>query len=282
MLTVHNLQPHRRRRFTPAGFHRFWSSLTFRQADALIVHGGSLRTGLLAQHPVQPNRVHVIAHGVWRPDAPDADAMADPVPPPPAPTDHGGAPVLLFYGTVRPNKGLHHLLDAFARAPAHWRLVVAGSPVGEEAYFNEQVLPRIERLRAAGRSVQAMFDYVPEGRVGALFERATLLLLPYTDFAAQSGVLFDAIAYRVPVVCTPAGALGDTVGGLGLGSVARSAEPDDLLAAIEAALARPRGQLLSALARAADENSWQRAGEQTLALYRQLLDHGQPSPGQSS
>ena len=265
VLTVHNLQPHHRRRFTPVGFHRFWTSLILRQADALIVHGQSLRQALLAQHPVAAERVHVIAHGVWQPDERAADE--DPV----APTDHASAPVLLVYGTIRPNKGLHHLLDAYASAPSHWHLVVAGSPVGEETYFNEQVLPRVERLRAAGRSIETNFDYVPEARVGALFERATLLMLPYTDFAAQSGVLFDAIAYRVPVVCTPAGALGDTVRTAGIGIVAASAQPDDLLGAIHAALALPRTALRMALDRAAEENSWRRTGEQTLALYRDLL-----------
>ena len=271
VLTVHNVQPHKVRRVTWTWFHRFWTLLTLRQADALIVHSEALRESLVSRYPPATVNAHVVPHGVRRLD-PASEATRAPAAVPDGGRNSGRTHALhlLFYGTIRPNKGLHHLLDAFASAPVDWQLSVAGSPVGEEAYFHREIEPRVERLRNAGRPLLTRFEFVPEHEVGQWFGQADFLVLPYTDFNAQSGVLFDAIAWRVPIICTPAGALSQTVSDAGIGEVAESAAPEALARAIMRALHRDRHAMLAALAVAAESGSWASAGDMTRAIYRSL------------
>lgn len=270
VLTVHNVFPHRQRRFTPLRLHRFWSAQTMRGADALIVHDKALREQLVNAYPVSATNVHIVPHGVWQDDPLPASSSAQPDADAQVSVEHG--PVILFYGTIRENKGLHQLLDSFEIAPESWQLIIAGSPMGQEAYFDAQIVPRVERLRAQGRRVETCFDFIANDQVRTYFDRATLLALPYQDFAAQSGVLFDAICYRVPVVCTDVGALGSAVGDMKIGVVAANAQPETWVSAVNKLLAKDPAQLALALDTAAQENSWARVGELTAQLYRHLID----------
>ncbi len=99
----------------------------------------------------------------------------------------------------------------------------------------------LERLVAEAAAVDgritAEIGWVDPARKAALYRRAALVVLPYSQFASQSGVLHDAYAYRVPVVATDVAALGDTVREDGTGWVVPPDDPEALAAAISAALA---------------------------------------------
>ena len=257
--TMHNIAPHVKRGASARRLHHALTRAFLQRTDALIVHADALRDALAADYRIDPARIHVVPHGVWAADANGSIGSNG------SNGNHPGAN-LLFYGTIRENKGLHHLLDALAGAPAHWRLTVAGK-IDEPAYFDTQLAPRIKALVAAGRSLDMRLGYVPEQDVPALFRAADLLVLPYDGFLAQSGVLFDAITWKTPVVVTPTGALGDTVRASGIGIVSRSAAPEDLRDALTRGLALDRTALADAWTRVRDQHSWSRAAALTLDVY---------------
>ena len=70
----------------------------------------------------------------------------------------------------------------------------------------------------------------------ALFERSRLVILPYTYFASQSGVLHQALAFGRPVVATDVGALGECVRQWGIGPVVPPNDERALAEGIERAL----------------------------------------------
>ena len=52
--------------------------------------------------------------------------------------------------------------------------------------------------------------FLPEEKIGELFHAHSAVVLPYTNgFAAQSGVVFMALAYELPVIASEAGGLRD-------------------------------------------------------------------------
>jgi glycosyltransferase involved in cell wall biosynthesis len=112
---------------------------------------------------------------------------------------------LLFFGIVRPYKGLDVLLRALARTPAHVTLTVAGEFWSGTA-DTEQL---ISDLGLAGR-VRLRPEYVPAREIPALFAAADALVLPYREATASQNVLL-AFAFGVPVVTTTAGALAEAV-----------------------------------------------------------------------
>ncbi len=116
-------------------------------------------------------------------------------------------PVALFFGLVRPYKGLDVLLHALARA--RQRLPVTLLVVGE---FYESRAP-YERLLATlqlGDSVRLVDRYVPDEEVETYFQAADVVVLPYKS-ATQSAIAQIALAFARPAIVTRVGGLPETV-----------------------------------------------------------------------
>jgi glycosyltransferase involved in cell wall biosynthesis len=112
---------------------------------------------------------------------------------------------LLFFGVVRPAKGLDILLRALARAPEHVTLTVAGEFPGGTAQ-TQQLITAL----GLGTRVTLRPGYRPAGELPALFGAADALVLPYREATASQNVLL-AFSYGVPVIATTAGALAEAV-----------------------------------------------------------------------
>jgi glycosyltransferase involved in cell wall biosynthesis len=111
-----------------------------------------------------------------------------------------------------------------------------------------------------------------------LFEQSSLVVLPYTFFAAQSGVLHDAIAHRLPVVSTDVGALGNSVRHWGIGRVVPPSDDAALAGAIREMLTqRCYTEASEAIDRARNELSWNRAAENTIEGYSSVWRGGAKS-----
>jgi glycosyltransferase involved in cell wall biosynthesis len=112
---------------------------------------------------------------------------------------------LLFFGVVRPDKGLDLLLQALARTPEHVTLTVAGE-------FAAGPAPARELIAALGLGTRVTLrpGYVPAAELPALFAAADALVLPYREAVGSQNVLL-AFAFGVPVIATTAGALAEAV-----------------------------------------------------------------------
>ena len=116
-------------------------------------------------------------------------------------------PTLLFFGQIRPYKGLEYLMDALPNVLARMEctlLIVGEFYWGEEAYRQ-----RISR-RGLGERVRIVNRYVPNEEVELYFRAADLIVLPYVT-ASQSGVLQIAQSFSLPAVATQVGGLPDQV-----------------------------------------------------------------------
>ncbi|GIH22054.1 glycosyl transferase family 1 [Acrocarpospora phusangensis] len=111
---------------------------------------------------------------------------------------------LLFFGIVRPYKGLDLLLRALARTPGV-TLTVAGEFWGGQ----DATRALIGELGLADR-VELRPGYVAEADVPELFGRADALVLPYRSATASQNVWLGH-EHGVPVIATRVGALPDNV-----------------------------------------------------------------------
>lgn len=250
VVSVHDVTPHASR--LPRPVERALLETTYRRADALIVHHARLRRELMATFDVDERRVHVIPHQVFAYDG------VEPVPLP-------GHPCVLFFGALRPNKGIDVLLQALPGIPDGITVRVAGR--GEAA-----IEARLRRAAAADPRLHVEIDHVPIARKIELFRRATVVILPYTSFASQSGVLHDAYAQGRPVIVTDVGALGETVREDGTGLVVSPGDATALARSIESYLSdrtmliRHAGQALTVR----NERSPEKVGLRLRELYGRL------------
>lgn len=112
---------------------------------------------------------------------------------------------LLFYGFVRPYKGLDLLIEAMAKTPDSTHLTIAG----EFWRGQEVVRRRIEELGLIDR-VELRPRYHTDQETAELFARSDLVVLPYRS-ATGSGVVPVAYHYNKPVIVTRVGGLPDVV-----------------------------------------------------------------------
>jgi glycosyltransferase involved in cell wall biosynthesis len=103
---------------------------------------------------------------------------------------------LLFFGIVRPYKGLDVLLRAL---PDGVGLTVAG----EFWSGLDETRALIRELGLDGR-VELLPGYVPAERIGGLFAACDALVLPYRSATASQNVLM-AFEHGVPVIATRVG-----------------------------------------------------------------------------
>lgn len=112
---------------------------------------------------------------------------------------------LLFFGLVRPYKGLDILLRALARGPADVGLRVAGEFWGGVSVYED-----LCRDLGIQDRVELIAGYVAADDVPALFGGVDALVLPYREATGSQGPL-TAFECGVPVITTDAGALADRV-----------------------------------------------------------------------
>jgi glycosyltransferase involved in cell wall biosynthesis len=111
--------------------------------------------------------------------------------------------VALFFGHVRPFKGLDIALRAWRELQTEVTLLVAGEAwwKGEEEY---RVLAQgLERVRFD-------FRFIPDSEIATYFAACDVVLAPYR-IEAQSGVALTAFHFARPVIATRVGGLPEII-----------------------------------------------------------------------
>jgi glycosyltransferase involved in cell wall biosynthesis len=242
----------------------------FERMDAVVAHSEHGARRLREEAGVEAGRVHVIPHGAF-------DYLTRLPEEKPLPAElRGGdpeAPVILFFGLLRPYKGLDILLRAFAELRGDAELWIVGNPRMD-----------VEPLRrlAAG-SVRFVTRFVEDAEIPPIFRRADLVVLPYRD-AEHSGVLYTGLAFGKPLVLSAVGGFPEVAAH----GAARLVPPGDA-AALASALSelaadRPARERLAAAALEAASGiySWDAIATRTLSLYREIIARCSPSSSGSA
>jgi len=112
--------------------------------------------------------------------------------------------VILFFGLLRPYKGVKYLIHAFDSLPPEvsksTRLLIVG-----EAWEDRESLLLAERSPCREK-ITVVNRYVADSEVPVYFSAADILVLPYMR-ASQSGVAHIAMAYGLPIVASRVGGL---------------------------------------------------------------------------
>ena len=268
VLTVHDLAPLRwpshylRSPYARVG--HAWQYALAKRADALIAVSEATKGDIVARLGVPPERIRVI------PEAVDTSFAA--------PSRESGAAVardrfgvggryVLYVGQFDPRKNMDGLFAAFARAAERereLRLVVVGT-LGKLAPLMRGALDR-SRVDPARVVITGEVD---DATLGALYAGAEALL--HAAWLEGFGLTaLESLAAGTPVVGYRAGAVAEVVGDAGLLVDERDpAALGDALVAFLGDEALRAGLRERAKPRAA-RFSWDRAADDTLAVYRSL------------
>jgi len=135
--------------------------------------------------------------------------------------------IMLFFGYIRPYKGLFTILDAMPLlAGKGVHLLIVGECYGDEEAYRA-------RIRELGLTASVTFvsDYVPNEKVALYFSAADAVVLPYLS-ATQSGIVQIAYNFDKPVIATATGGLPEVVLDGKTGFIVPPNSPSELAGAI--------------------------------------------------
>ncbi|NLV08371.1 glycosyltransferase [Halomicrobium mukohataei] len=269
VLTVHDSNPFHGEptsRLQLAG-----AQLAPRAFDHLVAHTEATRRNLLEQG-VSDSALSVIPHGILRyserteqrnvrgPDVRrDSSRCQEDI--------H-----VLFFGTLKPYKGLDVLLEAFAELPGDVRdsarLRIAGKPMMDITHL---------RTMAADLDVEDSVDwevgFVPHEAVPSLFEWADVVVFPYREID-QSGALMTAIPFGTPIVASAVGGFDEVLTDGRHGRLVPPEDPQALSTALSSIISNPdqRAMMGEAVRELVETTySWDEIGRSYIELYERLL-----------
>jgi glycosyltransferase involved in cell wall biosynthesis len=271
-LTAHNINQ-AKRDACDSPLNRVTLRMQYHLSDQVFVHTEDMKRELVKDFGVSETAITVIPYGINNAVPSKGISGAE------ARREMGiesHERVLLFFGAIAPYKGLHLLARAFATlvaGDARYRLVIAGKPKGGCEAYLRSVLDKLQATSPADR-VTLRIEHIPDTSIELYFGAADALVLPYTHIF-QSGVLFLAFRFGLPVIASDVGCFRDDVVDCKTGFLCRPSDTADLTRAIERYfssdlyreldLRRPQIRDL-----VYQKHSWKVVGEMTRKIYQQI------------
>ncbi len=219
LFTCHNVFPHER-----FPLDRFLTRLVLKQGDSFILHAKAeadeLRT--IRKDANYLVNVHPTYNAFCFEHMSSADARQR------LGLDEKER-VLLFFGFVRPYKGLRHLLNAIRilkESDFGVKLLIVGDFGGAKEEYQSQI-----KENGIADCTLIHDEYTPDREVEKYFASADLVVLPY-ESATQSGIVQIAYGFTKPVVVTNVGGLPEVVEDRKTGFIVEPQNPKMLAEAI--------------------------------------------------
>ena len=274
VFTAHNVNAGKRD-LNDSLLNRLTLRSQYRLADHIFVHTEKMKSELLDEFGVQERAVTIIPFGINN-SVPHTDLT-----PEEAKRRLGIGPdekTILFFGNIGPYKGLEFLVAAFHRIVARsvdYRLIIAGKLRGGCERYWDDIQRTISQDVNHGRIIQKI-EFIPDADTEVYFKASDVVALPYTH-VFQSGVLFLAYSFGLPVIATDVGSLRDDMVEDRTGVLCRPRDPVDLARAIERYFASDLYHALDSRRRdiqdyARARHSWDVVGEMTRNVYAKLLE----------
>lgn len=267
VLTVHNTKPFHG---NPSSWLQGvgWRKI-LQSFDRLVVHTEQSRQQLLSAG-CQTSKVTVIPHGALqsRGGGASRDTGA-------GPTGNGNSgKIILFFGNVKPYKGVDVLLKAFSLVSESSRknakVVIAGRSSIPQAEIEELA----EQLGIRD-SVELDLRFLSDDELSVLLGKAYMYVFPYKDIDA-SGALMLALPYGKPVVASRLGIFSEMLVDGETALLAGVSDHAAFASAIERLLSD--GQLAQRLGDGAREairkyQSWADIARLSVNTYQDLIRH---------
>ncbi len=135
---------------------------------------------------------------------------------------------MLFFGFVRPYKGLHYLIEAMPMITKH--IDVTLLIVGEFWKGEEEYRKQIEDL-GVGENIKIINKYVPNEEVGLYFAASDIVVLPYIS-ATGSGIVQASFGCNKPVISTNVGCLPEVIDDTRTGYLVPTRDPQAIANAV--------------------------------------------------
>ena len=162
-------------------------------AKKIIVHGKYLKNAMVHKYKRSSEDIHVLPRGVNSVYTRYIERSVE-----------EERCTVMYFGRIWGYKGLRYLIEAeplISKKVPNAKIVIAGA--GEDFQKYRELMVNKERFIVYN-------EFISHKMVAKLFQKASLIVLPYTD-GSQSGVIPQAYAFKKPVVTTNVGSLPENI-----------------------------------------------------------------------
>jgi len=229
--------------------------LITKSSDKVIVHGQNHKQYLLAKR-IPGHKIWIIQLGVFSSFAP---LQNDEV--------KTQSENILFFGRITPYKGIEYLIEA-------GKLIKQQFPEVNITIAGEGDFDKYKELIEGDSHFTIYNRFIPDNEAAALFQRASIVVLPYTD-GSQSGIISIAGSFKKPVVATDVGNFPEMVKD---GTTGFIVPPKDVNALAEAIIELLNNDKLrqemgeNAYRVLSDKFSWDKIAQKTLQVYQEAIE----------
>lgn len=239
---------------------------SLRQIDHFIAHTPYSKRQLI-HLGIPEDRISIIPHGILKLDRNGADEQR---------AQHQrpvkDEKIVLFWGTIKPYKGVDVLVHAFAKLPRYLRnqarLWIVGRP-----RMPVESLKRVAMDLGVAHRITWNLRFVPDDQLHRWLEAADVVVFPYRNVDG-SGALMTTLPYGKPIIATDVGGFPDVLEDGVHGYLVPSDDPARLAEVLRTVLQDPElsakmGREILRLAQAIP--SWAEIARQTIAAYRKAM-----------
>jgi beta-1,4-mannosyltransferase len=114
--------------------------------------------------------------------------------------------VFLFFGGIRPNKGIEMLINAFYKIKDERLLLLIAGSQGR----NDDYLQHLKKLACIDDRIKFFAEYIPDGKIQVFMNAADIVVLPFAKILT-SGSAILAMSFARPVIVPAMGCLPELV-----------------------------------------------------------------------
>jgi len=228
------------------------------RCQKVIVHTKSDKNEMVKRGHSKEENVAVIPHGIY--DLFKAREVND--------YTANDEKCVLFFGYIKKYKGLEYLLKAAPLITGEVndaKIIIAGEG---------DISPYQDLIKDCDSSRLEIYNrYLSDEEVSALFQRSTVVVLPYTSMSGESGVLNIAYAFEKPVVSSNAEGFSEV---LEDGVTGYIVPPKDHISLAKATVKilkdeNLREEMGRGIRRKRQELSWDAIAKKHITVYRDLI-----------
>lgn len=238
----------------------YFLKLSYKHFDKLIVHSIQNKKELIDVFGIKEDKIKVIEHGIE-----DELFVSDTIKSEFIFTNGIDTKLktILFFGILRNNKGIDVLIEALNEIEEEYNIIFAGKAANNtiDQMINDFI------LKSKKANVIYMNRFIKENEVPILFNISDFTVLPYTTFHSQSGVLSQAISYKLPVIVTNLGAMPEIVEKYSLGVIVEPSNTIQLKKEIQYFLNNDLSNYKKNFLKCKDDFSWEAIANKTIDFY---------------
>jgi D-inositol-3-phosphate glycosyltransferase len=179
---------------------------------------------------------------------------------------------ILFFGQIKKVKGLDVLLNALAilrKNNISFEATIAGRVWRDDFSIYQNIID----TNHLSDSVKIDLRFIPDEELCGLFEKSSLVVLPYRSIY-QSGVLLKSMSFGRPVICADLPAFREVIVDCENGFLFQKENADDLAKKLH--LLNSNRDLLAQVGTSGYDyvyrnHDWDDIGEKTAAVYKMIL-----------